>query len=99
VATVTCTPTSPVATVSVCRLDVAEADANRSDHSEFRYYLSFETSGSVELGRSYVFNVSADGTHSFNSYVMPSDTVTKAVLHDAADDSVVVSQNITVTAP
>jgi hypothetical protein len=30
---------------------------------------------------------------------MPSATVTKAVLHDVADDSVVKSQNITVTAP
>ena len=96
---ITPVPTSPVATVSVCRFDVTGASTNRADHSEFRYYLSFETSGSVELGRSYVFNVAADGTHSFNSYVVPSATVTKVVLHDVADDSVVKSQNFTVTAP
>lgn len=94
--TVTTTPASPKATKDFCRIDVAGASTNRTDHTEFRYYLTFENAGSVVLGKSYVFNVSSAGLHTFNNYIMPSTAVTKVVLHDKADGSVVKSQAITV---
>lgn len=95
--TITCTPASPVAKKDFCRLDVAGASTNRADHSEYRYYLTFENASSEILGKSYVFNVSSAGLHSFNNYIMPTTLVTKVVLHDKADNSVVKSQAITVS--
>ena len=97
--TVTITPSSPVATKDAARIDLSEFDSNRTDHSEFRYVLSFRDSGDAEYGRSYVFNVSADGDHQFFTYVFPTSAITKVDVLDAADDSLVKSQAVTVQAP
>ena len=96
--TVTIVPSSPIATKEFTRIDLAGYDANRADHSEFRYYVAFEDA-STEYGRSYVFNVSADGNHQFFNYVFPTSAITKVVVHDVADNSVVKSQTLTVQAP
>lgn len=97
--TVTITPASPVATVDASRIDLAGFDPNRTDHSEYRYYISLRDGSEVEYGRSYVFNVSATGDHQFFTYVFPTSAVTKVTVRDAADDSLVKSQALTVQAP
>lgn len=98
-ASITCTPTSPYADKSVCRVDVAGASTNRADHSEFRYYLSFEsgTKGlSYQLGKSYVFNVSSSGAHQFFDYIFPSAGTWYVELRDVVGDGEVATLTVTV---
>lgn len=105
-ATLTCTPTSPVAIVDASKILVEEADQNTDTgydadnypaSPEMRYYLTFELGGDI-LGKSYVFGTNDDGTHEFNNYVFPEDGSWTVRLNDASDDSSVATQAVTVTA-
>jgi hypothetical protein len=104
-ATVTCTPASPRATVSFCRIDVDAATQNDDAaydadlypaSPEIRYYLSIEEDA-VEKGRSYVFSVNEDGKHVFPNYVFPDSGTYVVHLRKVSDDSSVADTgNITV---
>lgn len=99
-AAITCTPTSPHARVDACRVDVTGADTNRAPDDtggEYRYYLKFSLA-SAEHGRSYVFNVNADGKHEFNSFIFEDDGTWTVDLCDAVGDGVVATQSVTVQA-
>lgn len=102
--TLTLDPTEPTAVESAVRVDVAGASANDlTDYStdqyptaaELRCYLAFLLD-SEELGRSYVFAVAQDGTHSFPNYIFPSAGSWSVELRDASDDSVLATQAVTV---
>jgi hypothetical protein len=94
--TITVTPASPVAKLDVCRFDIAGADSNRADHSEYRYYLSFEVDGNV-VGKSYIFNVGADGKHQFFNYIFPESGSFSVIMKDAVGDGTIKSQAVTVS--
>lgn len=99
-AAIAVTPTSPVAIEDACRVDVTANALNTgtSDQNQYpvqdelRCYLAF-IKGGVEYGRSYVFS---GVTHSFNSYIFPSAGSWLVKLFNAADDSEIVSQAVTV---
>jgi len=103
---ITLTPSvaAPRAKIDAVRVDVAGASANdgASDtdnypvQAELRAYLAFRLAG-VELGRSYVFTVSADGEHQFNDYIFPEAGSWTMRLARASNDAVLKDQAITVS--
>lgn len=102
---IACTPASPVATKSFCRIDVTGGSANTATgystsvyptSPEVRYYLTFELGGNI-LGRSYNFAVGSDGKHSFNNYVFPEAGSWTVRLKNASNDSSVQTQAVTVS--
>jgi hypothetical protein len=104
---ITLTPTvaSPTAKVSAVGVDVAGASSNDiaaynassyPSEAEIRCYIAF-IKGGVELGRSYVFSVSADGKHRFNNYIFPSSGSWTMSLRKASDNTVLATQAITVS--
>jgi hypothetical protein len=104
-AAVTCTPTAPVATEDFCRIDVTGADMNDSadydanvypTRAEIRNYLRF-VKGGVEYGRSYVFAVGQDGTHSFPNYIFPSSGSWTVTLNRADTDAQLATLGVTVS--
>lgn len=102
----TCTPTSPVAKSSFCRIDVDDALANDASaytttvyptEPEIRYYLKFSVGG-VEKGRSYVFAPNPyDGTHQFNNYIFPSSGSWTVALCKVSDNSEATTLGVTVS--
>ena len=95
---------------TVVRVNVSGADTNDDSSyttnnaedpkpypiaDEMRYYLTFEKGGAV-LGKSYVFNVSADGDHTFNNYIFETAGSWTVRLNDASDDSSVETLSVTV---
>jgi hypothetical protein len=91
------------ATKTVCRVEVAGADANDlTDYdaakypsaAEFRYYLTFEKGGEV-LGKSYVFGPNG-GAHIFNNYIFPSAGSWTVRISNAATDGSVATLAVTV---
>lgn len=97
-ASITVVPASPRAVVDACRVEVNSAEDNRAPNNtggEFRYYLSFILDG-AERGRSYEFNVSADGDHDFNSFIFDTAGSWTVNLCDVADDSVDATASVTV---
>lgn len=62
---------------------------------EVRCYLTFELD-SVERGRSYVFAVSDLGDHEFNNYLFPEAGSWTIHLRNAADDTSLANQAVTV---
>lgn len=108
-AAVACTPASPIATVSACKINVTAADQNTLTgyvgdgtqypaSPEMRYYLTFELASAIK-GKSYVFGVDEAGAHEFNNYVFPDDGSWTVRLNNAADDSSVATASVTVTTP
>lgn len=104
---VTLTPSvaAPRAAIDAVRVDVAGASPNDvADYdtdaypteAEIRCYLAF-LKGGVELGRSYVFAVGADGTHEFNNYIFPSAGSWTMRLARNDNDAVLKDQSITVS--
>jgi hypothetical protein len=94
------TPASGAITakLTTCRINVTDQAPNRGPDNtggEFAYYLHFSCAG-VDDATSYVFNVSADGDHEFNSFVFPAAGVWVLDLVDAHDDSVVEHIDVTV---
>jgi hypothetical protein len=88
-------PATPTAVVSACRIEVTGASANTAAGAELRYYIAI-LEGSVEKGRSYVFNVSSAGKHDFFTYVFPDAGTYTLELRDAADNSVEATESVTV---
>lgn len=106
-AAVAITPASGsiVAKSTACRVNVTGADVwdlTQYDAGQYptspgvRYYLSFEKSGS-DSGKSQVFEVAADGSFEFNSYIFPDAGSWTLHLRLEADDSSVVSIPVTVS--
>lgn len=106
-ASITVTPASGsiMAAKTVVRVNVSGADVNDTStydsddypaNPEMRYYLTFEKSG-ADTGRSYVFNVSADGDHVFNNYIFPAAGTWTVRLNDASDDSSVATASVVVS--
>lgn len=99
-AAITVTPASPVAVTDACRVDVADNEVNTGASEEGQYpvqdelrcYLAF-IKGGVEYGRSYVFS---GETHSFNNYHFQSAGSWTVKLANAADDSELATQAVTV---
>jgi hypothetical protein len=103
--TVTSTPAAPTAVRDACRIDIAGASENDAaaydtgvypTEPELKSYLAFLLGG-VEKGRSYVFSVASDGTHSFANYVFPTAGSWTIELRRASNDAVLKSQAITVS--
>jgi hypothetical protein len=103
-ATLTCTPTSPRATVDYAKIAVDAADQNDAGAytttayptmPELRYYIKF-SEGGVEKGRSYVFSVDENGDHLFNNYLFPDAGTYDVTLHNAATDAQVATLSVTV---
>ena len=94
----------PVSKVDAVRVDITGVSTNTgaSDpdnypvQDELRCYLAFREGGD-EHGRSYVFAVGQDGTHEFDNYIFPHDGAWTMSLRNAADDSVLKDQAITVS--
>ena len=100
-ATLTITPASGSITAkrTVCRIDVTDALDNRAPDDtggEYRYYILIDAPAGVDDGKSYVFNVNADGQHTFNNYVFPADGSYTVRLRDASNDSDVTTLSVTV---
>jgi hypothetical protein len=103
-ATVTCTPAAPIAVVSACRIDVADADANDASNwdpdeypsmPQLTYYLEATASGEDAL-RSHVFAPNG-GAHQWNNLIFPAAGSWTVALRDASDDSSVASVGVTVS--
>jgi hypothetical protein len=107
-ATITLTPASGSITAlkTVVRVDVSAADSN--DDSEYstetyptreenRYYLLFDAPAGTDDKRSYVFNVSADGDHQFNSFIFDAAGSWTVRLRNAEDDQDVATSAVTVS--
>lgn len=90
---------SITATKTVVRVNVTEALASRAPDAtggEYRYYIAFLLD-SVQHGKSYVFGVSSDGKHEFNSYVFPEAGSWTVNLCDVEDDSTIATASVTVS--
>lgn len=96
---------SIVAKSTACRVNVTGADV--SDLGLYnpavyptapgiQYYLSFEKSGE-DSGRSQVFEVAADGSFEFNSYIFPASGTWTLHLRKAADNSSAVNISVVVS--
>jgi hypothetical protein len=97
-ATITVVPASPRAVIDACRVEVASAEDNRTPNNtggEFRYYLEFVLGG-AQRGKSYEFNVSADGDHEFNSFIFDTAGSWTVNLKDAVGDGTVATTSVTV---
>jgi len=89
---------SITAKLTTCRVNLTSLDDNRAPDDTggaFKYYLLF-VNPAGDNGKSYVFNVSADGKHEFNSYVFPNSGVWSVALYDASNDSSLDSIAVTV---
>jgi hypothetical protein len=100
-ATLTIAPVSGAITAksTVCRITVAGAADNRAPDDTggtYAYYLLIDSPAGVDDGKSYAFNVSADGDHVFNNYVFPAAGSYTVRLRDSADDSDVATLSVTV---
>jgi hypothetical protein len=101
-ATLTITPASGsiIAKSTVCRIQVAGAADNRGPHDtggDFKYYLLIDAPVGTDDGKSYAFNVSADGDHVFNNYVFPAAGSYTVRLRDASNDSDIATLGVTVS--
>lgn len=100
-ATLAITPASGsiTAKLTTCRIDITDAADNRAPDNtggDYKYYLLIDAPAGTDDGRSYYFNVSADGAHTFNNYVFPAAGSYTVRLRDAADDSDVTTLSVTV---
>lgn len=99
-ASMTITPASGSITAkeTVCRINVVDADSNRTSGAAFEYYLLLDAPAGTDDGQSYLFNVdSDDGGHIFNNYVFPAAGSWTVRLRDNADDSDVATLAVTVS--
>jgi hypothetical protein len=90
---------------TACRVSVSGADTNdastfNADHhpaaDPYSYFLRFRLAG-VDDKRSYVFNVSADGTHTFNNFIFDAAGTWTVTLRNAATDAQVATASVTVS--
>ena len=106
-ATVAIVPTSGniTNTLTTCRVTVAGASSNDDTNfdntkypasPQFKYYLLFDNP-SGDDGKSYIFDVSNGGEHTFNNYVFPNAGSWTIRLRNAANDSDVATASVTVS--
>lgn len=106
-AALTFTPTSGniIHVGTVVRVNVTGADDNDSStynasnhpaETPFSYFIRFRKAG-VDDKKSYVFNVSADGTHEFNSFVFDAAGTWTVTLRNAATDAQVATASVVVS--
>ena len=84
---------------TVCRINVTGASANRAPDNTggaYAYYLLIDSPAGVDDGKSYAFNVGADGKHEFNNYVFPAAGSYTVRLRDASNDTDVTTLAVTV---
>jgi hypothetical protein len=84
---------------TACRITVSAAEDNRTPDNTggaFAYYLLIDSPAGTDDGKSYAFNVSADGEHVFNNYVFPAAGSYTVRLRDASNDSDVTTLAVTV---
>jgi hypothetical protein len=102
-ATITVDPEEPRAVDDVCKIMVDEAEWNRPPNETggpFVYYIEAERpSGSAieDNLKSHLFTPSHDGKHEWLTLIFDEPGGWNLVLRDAADDSEVVSEGLTVT--
>lgn len=81
---------------TVCRIDVTGGATNTVtgyDTSKYPsepavvYYILANAPAGTDDGKSYLFSVAADGTHTFNNYTFPIAGSYTLRLRDNADDS------------
>jgi hypothetical protein len=97
-ASITVVPASPRAVIDACRVEVASADDNRAPDGtggEYRYYLEFVLDG-AQRGKSYEFNVSADGDHDFYSFIFDTAGSWTVNLNDVVGDGTIATASVTV---
>lgn len=96
---------SIIAVGTVVRVNVTGADdndsstfdsANHPAETPYSYFIRFRKSG-VDDKKSYVFNVSADGTHEFNSFIFDSAGTWTVTLRNAATDAQVATASVVVS--
>lgn len=79
------------AKLDVARVNVTGADVNNDDGTQHRYRIRFTAPAGLEYladsAYSYVFNVSADGTHEYNGYLFPVAGAWTIRLHDEETDT------------
>jgi hypothetical protein len=96
-------PSEPRATIDICQISVSGADYARDPDKtggEFRYYLEAEPPAGADFPKtlkSHEFDVSHDGDHVWDNVIFPEDGEWTVYLRDAADDSDVESQAVTVS--
>lgn len=100
-ATLTIVPASGEITAvsTACKITVAGAEDNRAPDNTggtYAYYLLIDSPAGTDDGKSYLFNVSADGGHEYNNYVFPVAGEYTIRLRDNADDSDVATLSVTV---
>lgn len=97
-------PSEPRATLDICKVSVSGADFARDPDltgGEFRYYIEAERPAGSEIQdnlKSHEFNVSHDGDHEWLNVIFDEAGSWNLVLRDAADDSQVAAQALTVAA-
>lgn len=101
-ASIAITPASGsiTAKVSACRIDITGAEDNRPPDNTggaFGYYLLIDAPAGVDDGKSYGFNVSSDGKHTFNNYVFPAAGSYTVRLRDAVGDGDIATLAVTVS--
>lgn len=98
-AALTITPASGAITakMSVCRIHVTGETANNADGTERRLYILADAPVGVDDARSEVFAVSADGKHSWYSYVFAAAGAWVLRLKKVSDDSDVTTLAVTVS--
>jgi hypothetical protein len=86
--------------LDACRVTVTGADVNNDDGTQKRYRIRFtppaEAATLIGSGYSYLFNVSADGEHIYNSFIFPLAGSWTVRLHDEEEDSDAATLAVTV---
>lgn len=86
--------------VEVTGADDNDASTYNSAHypaeDPFSYVIRFRKSG-VDDKLSYVFNVSADGTHTFNNFIFDDAGTWTVTLRNAATDAQVATASVVVS--
>ena len=88
------------AKLEVVRVNVTGAEVNNADGTQHRYRIRLDAPAGFEYladsGYSYVFNVSATGTHEFNGYIFPVAGAWTVRLHDEEADTDAATAAVTV---
>ncbi len=99
------TPTGTIPAGATVRVDITGASTNDTTtystatyptETPFTYYLYFSAPVARFDKKSYLFNVSQDGKHTFNSFAFDYSGSWTVRLRNAADDTDVATQTVTV---
>jgi hypothetical protein len=89
---------NPIVAETAVHIEVSGATANEADGTEKRFYILVDAPPGVDDGRSHVFQVSADGDHTWDNYIFPAAGSYTVRLRDMADDSDAATESVTVAA-